>query len=587
LIQEWQTLRGWIHDDADRRVIKERLARAAAEWQRLGRPREGLWTARQLSEADKLDTLSAREQEFVALSRRALARTRIVRWSLVAGVLLALASVYLVVRITDQRQRARRVDEELVTARSALAKARRLVSELDAVRSQAFAKFDERKNEDAEQLWQTTRELAVKTDRAFGDAGRAGETALMIDPSRADARGLLADAIYERALLAERDQRPEQVAELLARLDLYDASGTRHAAWSAPGHVHLGSDPAGALISVEHWNGKNWIAYGQTHRSPFDGELPRGSYRFTFTVEGRPSVRYPALVGRGETVKDVVAIPPKVPDGFAYVPSARVLIGSTSEDGHRRDFQHAPPLHEMRVGGFAISRTELTFDDWIRWLETLPDAEREERSPRVQTPGVQGYSRLERVGGRWRVTMQPATTRLEAWDGEPITYPGRSRKATVNWRRLPVSGISQQDAIAYAAWLDRSGQVPGARLCTDDEWEAAARGADGRAYPIGEDVRREEGNWQFTYGGALGLGADEVSLENPEVARTVYGLDGLVGNVFDMTISNSQGIEGLPATARGGAFSFDLGAVKIEQHNQVEASYRDIGLGVRLCSSLR
>ena len=60
-----------------------------------------------------------------------------------------------------------------------------------------------------------------------------------------------------------------------------------------------------------------------------------------------------------------------------------------------------------------------------------------------------------------------------------------------------------------------------------------------------------------------------------------------MGNVFDITTANSQGSEGLPATARGGAFAFDLGAVRIEQHNQIEASYRDIGLGVRLCSSLR
>jgi eukaryotic-like serine/threonine-protein kinase len=587
LIQEWQTLRGWIHDDADRRVIKERLARAAAEWQRLGRPREGLWTARQLSEADKLDTLSAREQEFVDLSRRTIARSRIVRWSLVAGVVLALAAVYAGVRISDQKQRARRVDEQLVTARSALAQARKLVAELDALRVQAFRSFDEYKNEDAEAQWQRVIQLTSETDRAYGDAGRAGETAVIIDSSRADARGLLADVIYERALLAERDEKPAQVAELLARLDLYDGSGTRRIAWSNPGHVHLASEPAGARISVEEWKNQGWVAFGQPTLSPFDAEMPRGSYRFTFTVEGRPPVRYPVLVGRGDTVKDVVAIPVKVPEGFAYVPPARVLIGSVAEEGHRRDFQHAPPRHEMRVGGFFISRTELTLDEWIRWLETLPDAERDERSPRSATVGVQGYERLERINGRWRLTLQPATARLEAWDGEPISYPGRSRKATINWRRLPVTGISQLDAIAYAAWLDRSGQLPGARLCSEEEWESAARGADGRTYPIGDEVRVEDGNWQFTYGGAIGSGPDEVNVNNPEVPRTVYGLDGLVGNVFDMTIDKMQGIKGLSASARGGAFSFDLGAVKIEQHNQVEASYRDIGLGVRLCASLR
>jgi eukaryotic-like serine/threonine-protein kinase len=586
LIQEWQTLRGWMHDDADRRLVKERLARAAAEWQRLGRPREGLWSVRQLAEAEKLDGLSARDQEFVDLSRRTIVRGRIVRWSLAAGVVLALAGVYLAVRISDQKQRARRVDEQLAAARGALVEARRLATELAGLRLQAFASFDAYRNDDAEQLWQKARTRAIDTDRAFGDASRAGETAFMIDPNRNDARALLADVIYERALLAERDQRPEQVVELLARLDLYDASGTRRRAWSAPGHVRLDSEPAGALIAVERWNDREWAALGRPRRAPFDAELPRGSYRFTFTIDGRPAVRYPVLVGRGELVKDVVAIPAKAPDGFAYIPPARVLIGSIAEEGHRRDFQHAPPRHEMRVGGFFISKTELTFDDWIRWLDTLPDAEREKRSPRVATFGVQGYGQLERTSGRWRLTLQPsATARLQAWDGEPISYPGRTRNAVVNWRRLPVSGISQQDAIAYAAWLDRSGQIAGARLCSEEEWEAAARGADGRMYPIGDEVRPEDGNWQFTYGGAVDSGPDEINLAKPEVARTVYGLDGLIGNVFDMTAT--QGIPGLTASGRGGAFGFDLGAVKIEQHNQVEGAYRDIGLGVRLCASLR
>ncbi|HUS27953.1 MAG TPA: protein kinase [Kofleriaceae bacterium] len=588
LIQEWRTLRGWIHDDADRRVIKERLARAAAEWQRLGRPREGLWSTRQLAEAEKLDTLSARDQEFVDQSRRTIARSRIVRWSLAVGVVLALASVYLIVRLSEQNRRARRVDEELVIARDALAKARRLATDLGNVRVQAFASFDANHYEDGEKQWAEARKLATKTDRAFGDASRAGETALMIDPSRADARGVLADVIYDRALLAERDQRPEQLVELLARLDLYDVSGTRRAAWSAPGHVRLDSQPAGAQIAVERWLDGKWAPLGKPQPAPYDAGLPHGSYRFTFALAGRPPVHYPVLLGRGVTVTEVVSLPDKVPDGFAYVPPARVLIGSTAEEGHRRDFQHAPPRHEMRVGGFFISRTELTFDEWIRWLDTLPDGEREKRSPRVQTFGVQGYVRLERISGRWRLTLQPsATARLEAWDGEPITYPGRSRNAVVNWRRLPVSGISQQDAIEYAAWLDRSGYVPGARLCSEDEWEAAARGADGRMYAIGDDVRPENGNWQFTYGGAVDSGPDEINLENPEVARTVYGLDGLVGNVFDMTTANLQGVPGVTASGRGGAFGFDLGAVKIEQHNQVEASYRDIGLGVRLCASLR
>ncbi|MBI3268579.1 MAG: SUMF1/EgtB/PvdO family nonheme iron enzyme [Planctomycetes bacterium] len=56
------------------------------------------------------------------------------------------------------------------------------------------------------------------------------------------------------------------------------------------------------------------------------------------------------------------------------------------------------------------------------------------------------------------------------------------------WSEWPVLGISWDDAVDYAKWLTakKGGDGWQFRLPTEDEWERAARGADGRFYPWGD-----------------------------------------------------------------------------------------------------
>src|SRR5439155_1587455 len=174
-----------------------------------------------------------------------------------------------------------------------------------------------------------------------------------------------------------------------------------------------------------------------------------------------------------------------VPRGFVYVPAGRFLFGSAEDEDVRRGFLSAPPEHEVEAPAFLVGRHEVTFSEWIEYLRSLPAAERARRTPSAKSPR-NSLALVERPAGGWELALRPTSATYAARAGEPVRYPARKVRAAQDWLRFPVSAVSYEDALAYAAWLDRTGRVPGARLCDEREWERAARGADGRRYPMGD-----------------------------------------------------------------------------------------------------
>jgi formylglycine-generating enzyme required for sulfatase activity len=183
----------------------------------------------------------------------------------------------------------------------------------------------------------------------------------------------------------------------------------------------------------------------------------------------------------------------------------------------------------------------------------------------------------------WHLTLQAASASFAARAGEPIVYPGRQLRAAKPWLELPISGISLADARAYLTWLRDAGRVPGARLCTEHEWERAARGADDREFPHGDDLAADEANFDETYGKMpRAFGPDAVG--GYPASRSPFGVYDIIGNVAEWTQASLTG-EG--AALRGGSYYYGKLTGRATNRWTADPTARDVVAGVRVCADLR
>lgn len=590
LIKGWDTLRRWLEEFAESRAARQRLEAAAAEWRRLGRVKEALWGGRQLAEATILDAvdIGPREAEFLAASRHRAQRRRHVRNAALLALPLALLSLYGSVQYIAHQELRRRVAGYLQQGSQQLGEARRRNAEIEQLRHDAFTAFDTYHQIDGEMLWQQVLTDSQESDRAYGRASQTFEAALTADGSSTEARSLLADSLFERALAAERDYRTSQLEDLLQRLALYDKSGERRRRWSAPGRVVLTSTPPGAQVTVVRYDrdlhGRSLTgpvrALGAT---PIAGlELPPASYLFTFQLPGHAAVRYPLVIERASQNSITVPLPPAaaIPEGFVFIPPGPFQFGTAGDEALRKTFLSTVPIHEVELGGYLIARTETTYGQWLDYLKALPPAERGRVSAKVGKGSLSGAVELSELPGEsWQLMLQPASQAFIAKVGQKIIYTARKVRREQDWLRMPVGGVTFDDAQAYAAWL--AGKLPGARLCDEMEWERAARGADSREWAHGDNLLPTDANYDETYGKDLqAMGPDEVG--SYPASRSPFGIDDLIGNVFEWTISRLN--KGEPVVRSGGYF-FSAIAQRSTNRNPFDRTFRDPGVGIRICAS--
>ncbi len=511
-----------------------------------------------------------------------------------AGIVLALMAGALTVRhVASRRQRQSdlAIAGHVREGEASSAKAGEALPQLLAHRASAMSAFDTMNRNAGERQWHDTLVTYAATDAAYQDAEKAFEAALSLDETRQSTRERLRRVLLDREFLAETFyQRTDALshANKLARLD---PPGTGQGLDDV-GSISIVIAPHDVEVTLQRRgleSSAKWIPIKDATLDATavrDLRLPPGSYRLTLRrTHHKTIIFFPFVVPKGGRVKASVNVPEDsdVPAGFIFVPGGEFLFGEADES-MRTSFLDTAPIHSVSSPSFLIARNETTFGDWITYLESLPRDERKMRSPRMAT-SIEGLHtgdvRLEEVGPRrWQLALSPAGIRLSAMFGEPLEYPGRTERRSQDWRRFPVTGISPRDAEAYARWLAATRRAPGARLCSEREWERAARGADDRRFPNGDSLSGADANIDETYGRQSdAFGPDEIGSHPQSVSP--FGLEDMAGNALEMTYS---ALDAAGFVARGGGFYHDKRSAWVTNRAALEPSTRLHTFGIRICA---
>jgi len=259
------------------------------------------------------------------------------------------------------------------------------------------------------------------------------------------------------------------------------------------------------------------------------------------------------------------------PDGMVWIPGGEFSMGAADppemNDVGMKATTDSRPIHRVYVDGFWMDKTEVTNEQFAKFVKATGYVTVAERRPRAEdfpdappenlVTGSVVFSPPDHAvllndhfqwwsytrGASWRHPFGPKSD-LKGRDIDPVVH------------------VAYEDAEAYARWA-------GKRLPTEAEWEFAARGGlTGKQYAWGDEFR-PMGRWMAnTHQGHFpnqDTAADKFLGIAPvaQFPANGYGLYDMAGNVWEWTSDwyrpdyYTQLADGVARNPQGPASSFD------------------------------
>lgn len=246
--------------------------------------------------------------------------------------------------------------------------------------------------------------------------------------------------------------------------------------------------------------------------------------------KGRVATKAPADRQMGDSQRD--KSPGAAPQGMVWIPGGEFWMGAD-------EFPDAQPWHLVFVDGFWMDKTEVTNEQFAKFVKATKYVTVAEQAPRAEDfPGAPPENL---VAGS--VVFSPPDRPVKLHDhfqwwsyvkGADWRHPEGPQSSIKDRGNQPVMHIAYEDALAYAKWA-------GKRLPTEAEFEFAARGGlERKPYAWGEELKPGGKFMANTFQGNF---PDKNTKEDGYAAAAPvgsfspnkYGLYDMAGNVWEWT----------------------------------------------------